>query len=342
MRTRSTRWGFTLIELLVVIAIIAILIALLLPAVQQAREAARRTQCKNHLKQYGLAIHNYHDVYNHIPPGHGGGWGWGDPDPGLYLWDNATNGYSWQVRVLPFMDQTPLYNGLDFSRTVSSVPNYLNIPVQGKPMKRHFASYLRCPSDGMGIPNLYPPGDDAAQTNYTGSFGSQRVPSADPNCNPYITPGVNYESPGGDSDHGNDSRPDQISGCFSRLGLCIGIKDIPDGTSNTILVGEILPACNDHYGQGVWYFNAMGNAHSGTQVPINEFTTCNPAPLNPRFPACRAQSNWNIAWGFKSQHAGGAQFLLGDGTVRLLSENIDYVTYQRLGGRRDGRPVGEF
>jgi prepilin-type N-terminal cleavage/methylation domain-containing protein len=342
MRTRSTRWGFTLIELLVVIAIIAILIALLLPAVQQAREAARRTQCKNHLKQYGLAIHNYHDVYNHIPPGHSGGWGWGNPgNESLYLWDNATNGYSWQVRVLPFMDQTPLYNGLDFSATVSSSPPYYLIPVGGKPMRRHVAPYLRCPSDGMGIPNLYPPNDDWAQTNYTGSIGSQWVRSNDPACDIYRTPGVNYESPGGDPEHGNDSRPDQISGCFSRLGLCIGLRDIPDGTSNTILVGEILPACHDHFG-GAWYFNGMGNAHAGTQVPINEFTTCTPAPPTVRFPACRPAYNWNLSWGFKSQHAGGAQFLLGDGTVRLISENVDYFTYQRLGGRRDGKVVGEF
>jgi hypothetical protein len=243
------------------------------------------------------------------------------------------------------MDQTPLYNGLDFSRTVGNVPPYYDIPVQGKAMRRHIAPYLRCPSDGMGIENLT---FDWAQTNYTGSLGSQYIYSnpALPGCDIFVTPGVHYESPGGGSPHGNDARPTEISGTFSRLGLCIGLKDIPDGTSQTILVGEILPACHDHTG-GAWYFNGMGNAHAGTQVPINEYSTCTPVPLNPRYPMCTANlghgaSAWNLSWGFKSQHAGGAQFLLGDGTVRLISENIDYMTYQRLGGRRDGKPLGEF
>jgi hypothetical protein len=129
---------------------------------------------------------------------------------------------------------------------------------------------------------------------------------------------------------------------FSRMGLCVSISDNVDGTSQTIYVGEILPECQRDHNGGAWYFNGAGNAHAGTQVPINEMNTCTPTPPNPKYPACTSPHQWNIAWGFRSHHEGGAHFLIGDGTVRFLSENIDYFTYQRLGGRRDARTIGEF
>ena len=123
----------------------------------------------------------------------------------------------------------------------------------------------------------------------------------------------------------------------------VTFADITDGLTNTIMVGEILPACNDH-GGGWWHFNGMANAHASTSVPINTMTTCN-APYkrqSPPFPTCTAQSNWNLSWGFRSSHTGGAHFLLGDGSVRFISENLDYRTYQKLGTRNDGLVVGEF
>jgi len=199
--------------------------------------------------------------------------------------------------------------------------------------------YAKCPSDASNINEA-----DWAHSSYSGSLGSQRTDSADGACNVFITPVVNYQSPGGDAGHGNDTNLRGISGMFGRiLADSPGIKDITDGTSNTIMVGEILPACNDHR-SGWWDYNGMGNAHASTSVPINTMTTCE-VPYrrdNPPFPACRAMSNWNLSWGFRSGHVGGAQFLMGDGAVRFISENIDYRTYQNLGSRNDGQVLGEF
>jgi hypothetical protein len=184
-----------------------------------------------------------------------------------------------------------------------------------------------------------------AQTNYSGNLGSQHASSADPACNLFLQPsnvangfsGHYFEATGW-ADHGNTGNPQGISGTFNRLGMCIGIRDIIDGTTNVILVGEILPICSGDHNGGAWHFNGMGNAHSSTSVPINEMTTCQGNP-NPKYPACTPWSNWNLAWGFRSLHAGGAQFLLGDGSVQFFSENIDYKTYQKLGGRNDRQPV---
>ena len=332
------RPAFTLIELLVVIAIIAILIALLLPAVQQAREAARRSQCKNVLKQYGLAINNYHDVYNRIPIA-------GQAD----RWEDTTNSYSWQLRVMPFMDMTPAYKKLDMKKTgtpwvdlPSANPCSYNVDTGGgKQLRVTLAPYLRCPSDGPGI------ADDNtgwAQTNYSGSLGWQATPSANGSCDKYASDPTN-----GWAGHGNTQSPSGISGVFSRLGMCIGFKNVTDGTSSTFAVGEILPACHDHNG-GAWHFNGMGNAHASTSVPLNNMCTCpKMANLTP-VPAqclnggtdCRAQNNWNFSWGFRSSHTGGAHFVMVDGAVRFINQSIDYTTYTRLGGRNEGKPVSEF
>ncbi len=341
---RSRRWwpAFTLVELLVVIAIIGILIALLLPAVQAAREAARRSQCTNNLKQYGLALHNYHDVYKMFPPagtatanyqarGCDEPWDWSCPGPGI----------SWQVRILPFAEQGALWNAVA-SQGDRTMTRYHDVLVNGQPARLIQVPYARCPSDGS-------PGQDAnwAQTNYSGNLGSQATPSANPACQPYLTAGVHYQNPGGTSGHGNDT--DQvpgwggrrvICGMFGRLGINITLADVTDGTANTLFVGEILPMCNDH-GGGWWSYNGMGSAHASTSVPINEFTTCvNSKKIT--FPGCEAQSNWNLSWGFRSMHPGGAQFVLVDGSARFISETINYQTYQRLGSRNDGLTPGNF
>jgi prepilin-type processing-associated H-X9-DG protein len=127
---------------------------------------------------------------------------------------------------------------------------------------------------------------------------------------------------------------------FCRSGMNISMSDVTDGTSNTIQVGEILPGCNDH-ARGWWFYNGMGNAHASTSVPINEMTTCvNSKKIT--FPNCTNPQNWNLSWGFRSQHPGGAQFVFVDGSAHFLSETLDYTTYQRLGGRRDGRNVGSY
>ena len=336
-RSVSLRKAFTLIELLVVIAIIAILIALLLPAVQQAREAARRSSCKNNLKQYGLALHNYHDVYEAFPIG---GTNW-SPTGTPYV--------GWQVRILPFADQAPLYEQLEFSTTK---PDHNGNPTadarhqvlsDGLRALFHQVPYALCPSDdGVEALSL----NTWAQTSYSGSLGSQSTPSNGGTCEQWQQ--FAEVLPAGNAGHGNTKTPRQISGVFGRVGPLIRIRDVVDGPSNTIFVGEILPACNDHR-EGWWSHNGMGTAHASTVVPINTMDTCEfykgpwtTCPAMATMTHGQRMQQWNYSWGFRSRHAGGAQFLLGDGSVRFISENIDHPTYQAVGGRNDGVTVGQF
>ncbi len=345
------RFAFTLIELLVVIAIIAILIALLLPAVQQAREAARRSQCKNFLKQYGLAIHNYHDTHKLMPPGSAAYWG--------AEWEDRHNSYSWQVRVMPFMDNDPVYKKLNMKKhgapwvdLPSPNPCSFNVDTGGgKQLRMTGASYLRCPSDGENIDDF---DTGWAQTNYTGSLGWQQTPSANGACNPWP-----FQNPGGTAGHGNSNSKTDMSGTFGRFGFSIGFQHITDGLSNTFFVGEILPSCHDHNG-GAWHYNGMGNAHASTSVPLNNMCSCRsgqvvkaaiaPAQCTSGGTDCRdfntsggrQANNWNFSWGFRSVHKGGAHFLMGDGTTRFINQNISYTTYTRLGSRAEGTQPGEF
>jgi len=214
---RFRRSGFTLIELLVVIAIIAVLVALLLPAVQQAREAARRSQCKNNLKQIGLALHNYHDVagcfpqaaiwtynaFNNIP---------GGTAP-------APRNYSWIAMILPYIDQAPLYNQMNFQ-----LPLMGQIASTGQPILSIDFPVLHCPSD----PGFQ--GDRNVPT-WSGSGGYGSITAAG------ITKigWTNYAGAEGYDWWFRGNHP--LSGIFN-LNTCVRIADITDGTSNTIAVCE--------------------------------------------------------------------------------------------------------
>ncbi|MDB5308322.1 MAG: hypothetical protein JWO38_2524 [Gemmataceae bacterium] len=305
--------AFTLIELLVVIAIIAILIGLLLPAVQKVREAAARAKCQNNLKQLGIAIHMYNDTYNRLPPSGNN-------------WANDTG--SWLVQTLPYMEQAAMYKV--FSPTTSTTTTTgndvsSNYNANGQPNSR--LPYLRCPSDN------YDP--NAIATNYVGSLGPQCATGwcgFNPNqqyCNGAAF-GWGY---GTSPDHGNSASAVDIRGLFNRLGATITFASITDGLSNTIAVGESLPETHDHLAYNTWWeYNLSGAAHCTTIIPINyQFTK----PLNT---SCQNNTtNWNISWGFKSNHTGGANFLFGDGSVRNLPQSIDHGTYQKLGCRNDGQ-----
>jgi prepilin-type N-terminal cleavage/methylation domain-containing protein/prepilin-type processing-associated H-X9-DG protein len=331
VRHRSMRTsGFTLVELLVVIAIIGILVGLLLPAVQAAREAARRMSCSNNLRQYGLGLQNYHDVYKTFPTA---GADWGNPQIG------------WQVQILPQMEQGVLFSQLnmDFAAWDTIIPTAQDPNRRARQVQ---VPYARCPSDSF-------PGDlNWAQTNYCGNLGSQRTPSAEGNCNTFFVAETdsplfyNYDSMG-IADHGNTLSSAQISGMFGRLGpRNINMASVRDGTSNTFIVGEILPECHDHT-SGWWNYNGMGNAHASTSVPLNTMTTCANSQgqaLQRGYPQpeCFQKHNWNYSWGFRSNHTGGAQFVFVDGHVNFISQNIDYMTYQFVGGRADGRAIGEY
>ena len=342
----SLRSAFTLIELLVVIAIIAVLIALLLPAVQQAREAARRTQCKNNLKQLGLALHNYHDVYGQFAltvfnTGGAPGPTWSDASKGTYL-----------VRLLPFIDQAPLYNALEFSTT--GVPwNCVNpalltacnfeaqrVSYPAGQLHRHkVIPGFSCPSDPS--PEL---DGHSTKSNYAMSMGNQRMDGGGTpwgTCTQYM--GNNFGT--GPDGHGNSDNGNRISGIISRFNWAANMAKVTDGTSNVILMGEIRPQCGDHARNGWFHFNSMWIA---TTAPVNFPIECvregqwsSPTPP-PGMNGCNHWQNWQTSQGFKSKHTGGAHFLLCDGSTRFVSENVDYLTYQRLGDRRDGQAVGEF
>jgi prepilin-type N-terminal cleavage/methylation domain-containing protein len=312
---RIRRRAFTLIELLVVIAIIAVLVAILLPAVQQARAAARASQCRNNLKQFGVGLHNYHETFAQLPPGGAGCQTGNCCGPGPEI--------GWQVRILPYMDQAGLYNQLDMS--LASVPN--QVLSSGKAARLHQVPYAVCPADNSGQPdaNWVPP-------SYSGSLGASPNGSQDGTCNPFAS-----FAQAGMAATGNTCNGLLVSGVFSRMGYGAQFKDILDGTSNTIMVGEIMQKCVDHTG-GWWAQNGSGNAHATTLAPINNMNTCtNAAPEQITHPTCTGKNQWNISWGFRSNHVGGCHFLACDGSVHYLSENIDHQMYQYLGGKADSR-----
>lgn len=306
--------GFTLIELLVVIAIIAILIALLLPAVQQAREAARRSQCKNNLKQLGIAFHGYHETHSVLPAA---------------AYCSGASGiahcHTWLESLLPFIEQSSLYNQIDFSVPNHQGPN----PAALNDWKTGF---LMCPSDPES--GLYPNSREAGYTPGTGnSLGANYKLCAGPlHMNicpiPALTPNINCKSTGG-------ARTSiEAPGMFNGGRLSYRFRDCSDGTTNTFLIGEVLPI----YSSFNMYF--ASHMHIGTTNPppnyFKTYTAC-PKSRDARVDTCYAHMG-----GFMSSHVGGVHMCLADGSVRFVSENIDYATWNYLGNKNDKQTVGEF
>ncbi|MEZ6126388.1 MAG: DUF1559 domain-containing protein [Planctomycetaceae bacterium] len=336
-RLRQRSRGFTLIELLVVIAIIAILIALLLPAVQQAREAARRTQCKNNLKQLGLAFHNYHDIYKVFPPRMLTRRSWRGP--------TTTGHWAWSAFILPQIDQAPLFNLLDIgtSRPTAAITAHLN------EMRTPLAAF-RCPSD------IGPAAHDSALDP-----GYAIENTADVNTGLGMS---NYVVANGTASANQKKASNPVEGTTGSTGAFfrdskIGLRDITDGSSNTILCGE-----------RAW---RMGNIRmsAGTLLATRDNNTTGPSSQDTsaawnqglmtivgttRYPMNPVLTGPNIAQcqSFSSLHEGGAQFLLADGAVRFISENIDHKntfvgsnwpidsTFEQLVGIADGIPIGEY
>ncbi|MGQ0636209.1 MAG: DUF1559 family PulG-like putative transporter [Planctomycetaceae bacterium] len=340
----SRKRAFTLIELLVVIAIIAVLIALLLPAVQQAREAARRTQCKNNLKQAGLALHNYHDTHNIFPRS------WyeslNSPVPDL--------GWGWMTMVLPFIDQAPLYNSLNPGpASLAAVASTAN----GRQLIQTSLPVFQCPTDTGPQPNTAANFDFLAPGSGTIRLGKS-----------------NYLGSAGNTEQGGL--------IMEAAGASARIRDCTDGLSNTFLLGErahLLQRIDLNTGTipvqataGVWpgYSEANGVPAFSLGVSRTWFKmqdgSMGGIVILGFLRALPEQA-------FSSRHTGGAQFVMGDGAVRFVNENVQWFftsvttgnpaidaifqqlgfpvgpptaanmgVYNRLGDRSDGFPVGDF
>jgi prepilin-type N-terminal cleavage/methylation domain-containing protein len=336
------RVGFTLVELLVVIAIIGILVGLLLPAVQAAREAARRMQCGNNMKQIGLAIHNYEGVYKRYPNGSV------DDDPKeatpRRLWDAGRHRKGTVlVKLLPYMEQGPLFDSINFAGDVAAQLNNVN----GPNMQNRAMGIYRCPSDGTSA-RVFTRQDQFY--NYSLSIGNNNMDSQGGWCNVHPSNSFNTRAAGvlggnifnnGANGHGHSgpyARPAGISGVISRCDWSAKFSDLSDGTSNVIAAGEILPSCHDHH-RGGWY---DANGQWTATTPRINFNTCRKQGIRDDAQNCNDFRNWMTSGGFKSDHTGGAQFVLGDGSVQFLAQSIDYLTYQQLGSRNDGEVAGNF
>lgn len=334
-RATSIRAGFTLIELLVVIAIIAVLIALLLPAVQQAREAARRTQCKNSLKQLGLALHNHHDTFLRLPPG-----ACRDNTP----FSNANSngwGSSWMIYILPYIDQAPMYNAYQLSGNSGCFNSNNNTVVKNKTIPA-----FTCASST--ISGFSPNGTQGMIGHYAGIAGAV-------NGNiPGYTESRNVAGGHGIAAWG---------GTFFAESQ-INFRDLTDGTSNVIMVSETSDLLRDtnkstriDWTLAYPYGWTMGTDHdykSGSTERVFNTTTVR-WKINDKLKSSAGNAGWtgdgtsegiradsglNIP--LNSPHTGGVHALLADGSVRFISENLDFATLNRLVTRDDGQPIGDF
>ncbi len=339
------RRAFTLIELLVVIAIIAILIALLLPAVQQAREAARRTQCKNNMKQLGLALHNYHDTHNALPPGC-----LAIPNAAGTAPDRTRGGWGWNAFVLPYVDQGPLYNQLN--------PNGDNFPTNtAGHLVQTSLTMMVCPSDASPAVNTY---GGFADVNQNG-MGKSNYPA--------VSGAVSVETNQWAANVIAASGGNAVAGMFN-YNSATKFRDVTDGMSNTF-------ACAERAWDGSPVKDDLRTDRNGTTYAAFD---ANPS-LGWSGPLPRKGSVWAGRYGHlpvasgpnagtntgekyatfvrvtnsdkfvpngagapaaSSMHVGGAQYLLGDGSVRFIGENIDRNTFRYLGCMSDGQVIGEF
>jgi prepilin-type N-terminal cleavage/methylation domain-containing protein len=329
---RRRRFGFTLIELLVVIAIIAVLIALLLPAVQQAREAARRTQCRNNLKQLGLALHNYLDSAGVFPPGTVNPLGDdvngknGSGAPGI--------GGPWICHILPYCDQAPLYS--NFSKIVDERPEVVdwfgNGTYAATPIGNSHLTMLDCPTHPRNEERMAngTAMEDLARGNYAACYGRGG----------YSISQTNQPAIGGV--FGNNSRN--------------SISDLTDGSTNTLLLSELRYRTPSSTGpstadvRGTWAYGSMGANIFSTQTgPMSAVSDriwgCRSLPAEKMPCVSTSNGTTDMVSSFaaaRSYHTGGVHGCMADGSVRFFSENIDLTVWQGLGSRGGSEVLGDF
>lgn len=321
------RRGFTLVELLVVIAIIGVLVALLLPAVQAAREAARRNSCLNNMKQIALAIHNFELSRGSLPNGSS----YTAPFEGPHT--------TWAAEILPHLELQTVYDQFDFTRRMSDRRS-----VNEEVAARTAISVFTCPSDeradepilleGRGESSLVSGGgsNNPAQAQglwYTGSIGPTS-PDGCPFCPEpfpsYCCRGCSFgtRSAEGPNETCTASIGDSSVGMFSRLPVAYKFSEITDGLSNTIMIGETLPY------HCIWNCVFCPNFPlSSTSVPMNHMESDKGT----------RDGSWPRVCGFKSSHPGGAQFAMGDASVHFFTETMDYRLFNELGTRAGGEAV---
>lgn len=304
MSTKRFHSAFTLVELLVVMSIIALLVALLLPAVQMAREAARRAQCASNFKQIGLAVAAYEQTHGMFPAG-------------SYDYDQQGNRIvrgSIFIRLLPYLEQQALYDLFDLSR--ETLPQ--TYPGSSRTLAATVLSVYICPSDQPSSPLVYA---NRGKTNYCPSFGPGAL-----TYSPYLASPCALISTWNQYAATRYSTP--APGCFARNGWNCLLTDITDGVSNTILLGENRPSCDKDIWNGGW----AGCETCKTTAPMN-YDNCRETATD----TCRVWNNYNTEVAFHSLHPGGVQFLFGDGSVHFLPELIDMQNYQYLGNKADGK-----
>jgi prepilin-type N-terminal cleavage/methylation domain-containing protein len=304
------RRGFTLVELLVVIAIIGILIALLLPAVQAAREAARRSQCTNNLKQMGLAFHNHHDTYKFFPSGGDGWWVWTytNGKPAIA----PTQGAGWGLQILPFMEQQALWQGGSATTNEDRFTLVRGTAVGGFYCPSRRTAQAKEADEWYG--GTLPGGRKKfGQTDYAGNS---------------LDRGNNWLGDEGAPWHSEGDGPIFYTGETRRTA---SMADVKDGTSNVLLVGEKAEDAancntnmcgddNEGYTAG-WDGDTM--RHTGFEPQSDE----------------QRRGSWGGDSRFGSAHAGGPNVLLTDGSVRSVSYSVDIWMWRRFGHRDDGKPI---
>ena len=310
--------GFTLIELLVVIAIIAVLVAILLPAVQQAREAARASQCRNNLKQLGIALHSYHETHSVLPPAHIG------------RCTTKTYNISGLAFLLPYLEQPALYNKLDFSESMQTWNIQTNaesstasnpVTTGNGPLVKTLLTAFICPSDSGNPYEISTTAHYGISPTNTGTGGAKT--SYD-----FVTYGSGYYNVC-ENWQGQSLTIRRMFGDNSKCRL----TDVKDGTSNTAAMAEItLEVANGEpptWGYRGWVMVGIDLA----AYPINNWWF-----NGTKYPAGTLGS-----WAYPgSVHTGGMHILMGDGAVRFLTENLDTTTRQRLSYISDGQILGEF